>query len=122
MMESLEYFPNYKIARVISKLAERRGDDAEKMYELEYNWDYGWLCMLAWLMEKYQYLAFFALLAKVDTVVQEEVLFNIKHESLFCYDKLFFWHHISLGDAASTSYQHWRGLADPVWAAPFLKN
>ena len=58
-------------------------------------------------------------------IPQEQLIFTKVRDKGYgipCYDKLFFWHHISLGDAASTSYQHWRGLADPVWAAPFLKN
>lgn len=133
-VESLVNFSRCAMARVISKIAHERwvefqtkrnemnDDDVnprKSLYELEHDWHYGWFCKLAWLMERGEYLAFFALLGQVDTIVQEQVLFRIKQASVCCYETLFFWPHTYLGDAASLSYQHWRSEDDAKMARHF---
>lgn len=137
--EELESIPNHRVARIIDNFAEERLDEFEyckregvlwceeshkieendTLYEREYDWDYGWYRMLAWLMKSYAFMAFFALLANVDTAVQEKVLLDIYNQLPAVYNKLIFWKHTYMADAASVSYQKYRRPKDPLRAAPF---
>lgn len=116
----LERFEDCKIEGIPWGLDEGVTEESTTLYEKEYNWDYGWFKMLAWLMRKNEFLAFFALLAYVDTTIQETVLSEIAEElPAAVYKKLIYWDHTYLGDAASVSYQKFRRPTDSPHAYPF---